>query len=214
MAKKNNSFGKFLAFTTAVAAIGGTCYIFRDKIKACPFYQKSADKLSEIKDCLSDKFCNQDDDDFYFDDEDDDFEDVFSDAEQGREYTSITINPKDEAESASEVDDNGDSDTVSKTDTEEVPSETDSQQEEPAISNKSEPTSEKFENTHDETTTATEDSIPTITFGSSLQSDDLATEDSSKQNAATAEVTGYENEGLSDVSEDSDVLEEQDRLDF
>jgi hypothetical protein len=215
MAKKNNSFGKFLAFTTAVAAIGGTCYIFRDKIKACPFYQKSADKLSELKDSLSDKFCNKEND-FDFDDigyeDDPDFEDVFSNAEQGREYTSITINSKEE-DSSSHAD-------AGKTEAPEDAS-TDSgeqatSQDEPAVSSEQETSQDepKAEEEPEKDKAATDDSIPTITFGSFAHSENLSTEDTSKENAATAEVTGYENEGLSDVSEDPDVLEEQDKLDF
>lgn len=167
MAKKKNTLGKLLAFTTTVAAIGGTCYIFRDKIKASPLYQKTADKLSSLKDNISDRFC--DDDDFFFDDEDDfedDFDDIFADAEPGREYTSITINAKD-----------SDSDNASDTN-------------------------------------APEEVIPIINFNSSLDSTNVATEENSKKNASDAEVSGYENEGLSDVSEDPDILEDQDKLDF
>lgn len=51
-----------------------------------------------------------------------------------------------------------------------------------------------------------DDSIPTITF-----SDNLNASGNSEEND---KVTAYENEGLSDVSEDPDVLEEQDKLDY
>jgi hypothetical protein len=254
MAKKNNSFGKFLAFTTAVAAIGGTCYIFRDKIKACPFYQKSADKLSELKDSLSDKFCNKEND-FDFDDigyeDDPDFEDVFSNAEQGREYTSITINSKeddssshadagkteapedastdsgeqatsqDEPAVSSQQETSQDEPTVSNEqetsqDEPTVSSEQETSQDEPAVSSQQETSQDepKTEEEPEKDKASADDSIPTITFGSFAHSENLSTEDTSKENAATAEVTGYENEGLSDVSEDPDVLEEQDKLDF
>jgi hypothetical protein len=261
MAKKKNSFGKFLAFTTAVAAIGGTCYVFRDKIKACPFYQKSADKLSEIKDSLSDKFCNKEEDDFYSfnDDEDDDFEDVFAEAEQGREYTSITINPKDTTSSEDSENDEATPSEFNQTKTEDAQPVVEAAEEKEETSSSAEPetaeastsvepettekeeasssaepeTAEKEEasssaeletaetptpltetKNEDEKETPVEDSIPTITFGNSFSSTHIVTEDSSKENAAAAQVTGYENEGLSDVSEDPDVLEEQDKLDF
>ena len=46
MAKKKNKLGKFLAFTTTAAAIGGTCYIFRDKIKQSSIYKAVSSKLS------------------------------------------------------------------------------------------------------------------------------------------------------------------------
>jgi len=98
MAKKKNKFGKLLAFTTTAAAIGGTCYIFRDKIKQSPIYKTACSKFSDIFGNVSDKFCSDDTEDFFFDDEDDDFKDVFSEnTEHGREYTSITINAKEEA---------------------------------------------------------------------------------------------------------------------
>jgi hypothetical protein len=222
MAKKKNSFGKFLAFTTAVAAIGGTCYVFRDKIKACPFYQKSADKLSEIKDSLSDKFCNKEEDDFYSfnDDEDDDFEDVFAEAEQGREYTSITINPKDTTSSEDSENDEATPSDFNQTKTEDAQPVVEAAEEKEETSSSAElktaetPTPLTETKNEDEKETPVEDSIPTITFGNSFSSTHIVTEDSSKENAAAAQVTGYENEGLSDVSEDPDVLEEQDKLDF
>lgn len=160
MANKKNPFGKLLAFTSAIVAVGGTCYIFRDKIKASPLYSKSKDKLSDLINNASDKFASNDDDDFLFDD---DFDDVFSTAERGREYTSITINAKDDA-------------------------------------NETEP-EEANESETDDTSTddSQEESIPIISF------------DRIKNDSKTDQ---YENDGLSDVSEDPDTLEEQDKLDF
>ena len=197
MAKKKNTFGKLLAFTTTVAAIGGTCYIFRDKIKASPLYQKAADKLSSLKDNISGRFC--DDDDFFFDDEDDfedDFEDIFADAEPGREYTSITINAKDNNTTTTntDTDDSNKAVETEVSDTEKTVNNTVATEESPA--------------------TTSEEVIPIINFNSSLDSANVATEENSKKNASDAEVSGYENEGLSDVSEDPDVLEDQDKLDF
>ena len=63
MAKK--SFGKFIAFTTAVTAIGGVCYIYRDKIKESSIYQSITGKIADWmdKDLEQDDF-NFDDDDF------------------------------------------------------------------------------------------------------------------------------------------------------
>lgn len=207
MAKKKNTFGKFLAFTTAVAAIGGTCYIFRDKIKQSSLYKASASKLADIYDKVSDKFCDQKEDEFFFDDEDEDFEEVFSEeAKKGREYTSITINTKEEPDAS----DN----------TPESPAEQDI------------PVSEDFEETSANTETVpdfeqpeaaavsdrkevfSEETIPTISFGSSSQAAEDSSPDSASDKEDAEEITGYENEGLSDVSEDPDVLEEQDTLDF
>ena len=159
MGKNNSTFGKLLAFTTTVAAIGGACYIFRDQIKESSIYQKASDKFDVLRKNMKNKHAN-DDEDFFFDDEfEDDFEDdVFTDdAKLNREYTSITINPKEENESSSE-------------------------------------------NTQSE-------SIPTISVGKDAS-------DNKVQSSATEEVSGYENEGLSDVSEDPDTLADMDKLDM
>lgn len=202
MAKKKNTFSKLLAFTTAAAAIGGTCYVFRDKIKSCPLYQKMTDSLSDLKNNVSDKFCK--DDDFIFDDEDDfedDFKDVFTDTEHGREYTSITINAKEESfskESSLSDDaftDNINTDTV-KTDSTEN-SNTDTVKTDFADSDKASAEPEL------------EEVIPTICFGSPLNPSQTVSKE--KEDETT---NGYENAGLSDVSEDPDTLEEQDKLDF
>ncbi len=199
---KKNSFGKFLAFTTTVAAIGGVCYVFRDQIKESSVYKKATDKLSDLKNQVQDKFAS--DDDFFFDgDFEDDFEDdVFDeDAKKNREYTSITINQKDDNESVSE-------------DTEE-PSVTEEANEAEADSEESDETEVDAQ---DESTTGADSSedlkeifsdvsIPTISF----TSDEKAT---AADAAKEEEVLGYENEGLSDVSEDPDVLSDMDRLEF
>lgn len=189
MAKNKNTFGKLLAFTTTIAAIGGACYIFRDKIKQSSLYKLSAEKFSDIYDKLSNKVHTpEEEDDFFFDDE---FEEPFSeDAKNEREYTSITINPKEEA-SDEEPDEEPDKVSASSNDT--------------------------FEDETPDHITAAEDSIPTISFHSVTEPVASSTENSKEESAIssdTTEVTGYENEGLSDVSEDSDVLEDQDKLDF
>lgn len=184
MAKNKNTLGKLLAFTTTIAAIGGACYLFRDKIKQSSIYKFSADKLNDICKKFSDKTCTSEEDDFFFDD---DFEETFpEDSKNEREYTSITINSKDEASDE-------ESDKIS------------------ASSNDS------FEDEAPEQFASAEDSIPTISFHSvtePMTSSTETTEEDIPISSDTEEVTGYENEGLSDVSEDSDVLEEQDKLDF
>lgn len=219
MAKKKNTLGRLLAFTTAVAAIGGTCYIFRDKIKSSSLYQKTADKLSNLKNNISDKFCE--DDDFFFDDDDfeEDGEDIFADTEQGREYTSITINAKDQAENDTSADDTEASDMPASgifADTSESLSEHSTLEEMQEIS-EHEDNVEKADEDQAATESlepAFEETIPTISFGTSFDSAKVMTEKASTEDAAAAEITGYENEGLSDVSEDPDALEEQDKLDF
>jgi len=219
MAKKKNTLGKLLAFTTAAAAIGGTCYIFRDKIKSSSLYQKTADKLSNLKDNISDKFCE--DDDFFFDDDDfeEEEEDIFADTEHGREYTSITINAKEQTENDTSADDTEASDipaSDSSTDTSESLNEPSAIEEMKEISehvDDAEKTDEAQTGT-ESLEPAFEETIPTISFGTSFDSAKVMTEKASTEDAAAAEITGYENEGLSDVSEDPDALEEQDKLDF
>ena len=191
MAKNNHTLGKLLAFTTAAAAIGGACYVFRDKIKQSPIYQKAMDKLSGLMDKDSEDFT---DDDFFFDEED-----TFSeDSAMDREYTSITMNAKQE-------EDNG---NVSP-----LPEAEDSD---------SSADSAGFSTTEESELSATADdteSIPTIPFESSFSTPVSTPEPPTVTETAKPEqtedaVSGYEYEGLSDVSEDPDVLEEQDRLDF
>lgn len=156
MSKKNSTFGKLLALTTTVAAIGGACYIFRDQIKKSSLYKKASEKLESLRDKVSNPSTGEEDD-FFFDDElEDDFDDdVFNeDAKQNRDYTSITINAKNE-----------------------------------------------------------DDSIPTISVDG--KPSDLKEETPSTDETASKEdITGYENEGLSDVDEDPDVLADMDKLDF
>lgn len=161
MAKKKSTLGKLLAFTTTVAAIGGTCYIFRDKIKQSSVYKMAADKCSDLWEKWNTKDFDDDDEDFFLEDEDEVFDDVFSEEEKkNREYTSITINQKDEeAEKPIE-------EPVEKPASDVIPAIV-TEEAEPEVSEKTE-----------------------------------------------EEVIAYENEGLSDVSEDPDVLEEQDQLDF
>ncbi|MDO5155724.1 MAG: hypothetical protein Q4D51_07145 [Eubacteriales bacterium] len=157
MAKNKSILGKLLTVTTAVATIGGVCYVFRDKIKSHPLYEKTKDKLTDAYDSLSYKFPHTDNEDW----EEDDFDSVFSNSEKGREYTSITIQ--------------------SKTDDEETA------------------TAEEITDTADQ-----DSSIPIISFDQALNT----------TSAQQDNVTGYENEGLSDLSEDPDVLTDQDKLDF
>lgn len=182
MAKKKNGFGKFLALTTTAAAVGGACYIFRDKIKESSLYQASVKKLSGL-------FKPEEDEDFYFDDEDEDFEDIFSeDLEHGREYTSITINAKN---TDTEEEDTLESVDESKTEDTFKPEDILSFNEEVS------PTD----------TPDRETDIPT-------KSEEIRFTPSSSAVEPSIDILAYENEGLSDSSEDSDVLEEQDKLDF
>lgn len=186
MAKKNSTFGKFLAFTTAVVAIGGVCYIYRDKIKESETFKKASDKFDTLRNKVSNKFAS-DEDDFFFDDEfEDDFEDdIFNDtAKNNREYTSITINPKDviEDDSLSDIAQDVANDVAN------------------AVKEKTEAAKDEVKEIF------ANDSIPTISFGSNQ------TDNADKE--ATDEVLGYENEGLSDVDDDPDALSDQDKLDF
>lgn len=210
---KKNSFGKLLAFTTTVAAIGGVCYVFRDQIKESSIYKKACDQFSNLRSKVGDKFATEDDDFIFDEDFEDDFEDdVFAeDAKKNREYTSITINAKEDTsltETAKEVandiskavEDLKDSNLES---SEEVAN--NSQEDETAAANDiTETVADSVEDMKEIFADAT---IPTISFGNNDTN-------KSDETAATEEPTAYENEGLSDVSEDPDVLADMDRLDF
>lgn len=199
MAKKNHTLGKVLALTTTIAAIGGACYIFRDKIRESAIYQKSADKLSGLFGKKSDDFV--DDDDFFFDDEDDSFVDdaLFSeDSNNDREYTSIAINAKDEE------------DTV----TSPLP-EAEPDSDTPVAEDEESPVA-----VENDALATEEETIPTITFGGGFSTPTSTPEPSTTIPSDNSEdkddetVSAFEYEGLSDVSEDPDVLAEQDKLDF
>lgn len=205
MAKKKHTLGKFLALTTTAAAIGGACYVFRDQIKQSTIYKKSTECFSKLFGKVSDKFC-QDEDDFFFDDEEDDdtaFNDVFSEeAKKNREYTSITINQKEE-ENAEDASSDEEEETTADTSTgeeSETTADTSADEGNEATADVSAEAEEDIKEIF------SDDSIPTITFGDNLKASGSSEE--------SGKVTAYENEGLSDVSEDPDVLEEQDKLDY
>ena len=221
MAKKNNSFGKLLAFTTTVAAIGGTCYIFRDKIKQSALYKASVKTFSNIFGNIPNKFQKPLEDDFYFDDEDIDFDDVFTEsAEHGREYTSITINAHDDKDSPAtepaSSEDTTSAQSFASDSTAEQPSVKESVSPESVI--KPVPDTDTIPSGTDSANSSSspedvielfaEEPVPTIAFHSVTGKIDTSSDNSSST------ATAYENEGLSDVSEDPYVLEEQDKLDF
>lgn len=254
MAKKNHTLGKVLALTTTAAAIGGACYIFRNEIKESSIYKKSAGKVSKLFEKISGKLCKEDEDDFFFDEDDDFYSDnIFSeDAKQGREYTSITINQKEEEDDYTEdeaVQSGQEQDTISSEVTNEpetplstveadredkAPATEDTSKEENApstvysVKEKDIPTTADITNKDEADITKPEDmkeifpedTIPTITFGnnfstpSSIPEPPTSTVKESASGHPEENVSAYENEGLSDVSEDPDVLEEQDKLDF
>ena len=173
MAKKTGVLGKLIALTTTAAAIGGVCYVFRDKIKESPIFKSAAGKANDLYDTVKTKM--NPDDDFFFDDDDffDDFDgaDTADDSGSEREYTSIS----------------------KKQSTEETESEASSQTNE-----------DKSPESADDNS----DAIPTINFAGNNESK------AESDNAKSESPIGYENEGLSDVSEDPDVLEDTDKLDF
>ncbi|MBR1599809.1 MAG: hypothetical protein IJ661_12990 [Lachnospiraceae bacterium] len=195
MGKRNNGLGKLIAFTTAVAAIGGIFYIFRDKIKESSIYKTASDKAEDIYGSVKEKINK--DEDFFFDDWDDDFEEFEDTASNddnnrgtnNREYTSISsVNNDIFAHTASF----NESASVPAEDIEAKASAQDS-----AIDLTQASTEASDVNTDSNLT----EEIPTIEFNTSSYSLESIPE-------------AYENEGLSDTSEDPDVLEDQDKLDF
>lgn len=107
MAKKKGALGKLLAFTTAVAAIGGVCYVFKDKIAESPLFKSASGKVGDICSSVKNKFSGDDEDDFLFDDWDFPEEtDDESEEHVTREYTSITPSKESEDEKETENDTN------------------------------------------------------------------------------------------------------------
>lgn len=194
-----NKLGKFIAFTTAITAIGGACYIYRDKIKESEIFKAVTGKIADWMDKDGEP------NDFIFD-EDDDFDDVSpfdEEAKKNREYTSINITSTSSEESETPQDD--------------------SQQEASITDNIT-----QGDITTDDTTDAdTENVITADTVSDNISEDDSTKEDNSKtgefddiiinpsfSSSSSESPDTFEYEGLSDVSEDPDVLEDQDKLDF
>lgn len=216
MAKKKNTIGKLIAFTTTVATIGGACYIFRDKIKESPIYKTSIDKISDIITKISKNKKEAEDDDFFFDEDDEDFDEIFSeDEKQNREYTSIAINLKDQEEITSNIDDI----EQAKDEEETVESfsyanPTTAEMESSQFSTDSYNVDSSYDNTSNFTMKEQEDEkedekeeIPTISFSTNTTTSSFTKEEETP-------ISVFDYEGLSDVSEDPDVLEETDKLDF
>ena len=195
MAKKKNNLGKFLAFTTTVAAIGGTCYIFRDRIKKSSIYKAITSRFSDSVNIFSEK--NDDTDDDFFYDEEDDFADAFPEnAEHSREYTSITINAKEEPATP---------DTTFPIKTDDNDKTTEAAQKESVSEEKEIPEADCSHTDIKESNEITSSHDTQTTKEDSIFSNDSLIEIFPKD---------YENKGLSDVCEDTDALEEQDKLDF
>ena len=173
--------GKFLKAAAAIAAIGGVCYVFRDKIKNSTVYQSLDvdDKVEKVKSTIKEKMPVKD--------------------EADRDYFSLddTDGSSDNADAASE-----------------------SSAKETENAGASSEDSDKTQDTGSSSASAEEaatmsDEVSDVT----AMVDDLISDipGMSQDTASTASDDSpilYENEGLSGVSEDLDVIEEQDKLDL
>lgn len=148
--------GKLFKAAATIAAIGGVCYVFRDKIKSSTVYQSldMDDKVEKVKNTIKEKMPAKE--------------------EPERDYFSLDDAPADAA--------------------------TDQQSENTSDIPAEDAKPEGTENSAEEAATVTEEAA--------------AEEPPAEQPTEEAESPIlYENEGLSDVSEDLDVIEEQDKLD-
>ena len=134
--------GKLFKAAATIAAIGGVCYVFRDKIKNSTVYQSldMDDKVEKVKNTIKEKMPAKE--------------------EPERDYFSLDDSPV-----------------------------------EGTIDQQSENTSD----------ISADDAKPKET--------EHSTEEAATVTEETESPILYENEGLSDVSEDLDVIEEQDKLD-
>lgn len=171
MAKKS-LLGKLFTIAAAAAAIGGACYIFKDKIKASKLYEDLDvdDKLHSLKNILKK---NDDEEDFFDEDEY-----IFNTEEDDSNRTYVSLN----AEPA----------------TADVP----------AVK----------EEAPKEDTPKEDETVPTIALDTIPDSENSFTSEDTKKEDTPSDTKGetptsYDMEGLSDVSEDPDVLMEQDLLD-
>lgn len=112
---KKSFLGKTLAVIGAAAAIGGVCYIYRDKIKESKLYKDLDvdDKIDKAKKFITEKMpMNKNDDSEFFDEDEyfadaSDLTDVPADVSEeampvNRGYVSVTPSAQEEAEQAAE----------------------------------------------------------------------------------------------------------------
>lgn len=221
MAKKG-LLGKLLTATAAVAAIGGVCYFFKDKIKESKLYD-DLDIDNRLKQ-LKSLFEKEDEDDFF--DEDEELFGEQTNTGSDRNYVSLNT------DNNSDVSEDGNQSTASEDERQSIDSE-----------DKAPDTAAQDT---DFTAALEDETVPTISLDTFITDDaeavedatedDLAEDNASESNTlstpddagadADADVSedteasgkgetpiAYDMEGLSDVSEDPDVLIEQDLLD-
>lgn len=160
--------GKSKLFKAAatIAAIGGVCYVFRDKIKNSTVYQSldMDDKVEKVKHTIKEKMPAKEEiaDRDYFS-----LDDAVDNTDTNAEAATV-------AESVSDV-------------------------------------TAKVDDLLSDIPSTSEDAAPEETVAEEAATEDTSTEDVAKEEESPIL---YENEGLSDVSEDLDVIEEQDKLDL
>lgn len=173
--------GKFLKAAAAIAAIGGVCYVFRDKIKNSTVYQSLDvdDKVEKVKSTIKEKMPVKD--------------------EADRDYFSLddTDGSSDNADAASES-------SAKETENAGASSEDSVKTQDTGSSSASAEEAATMSDEVSDVTAMVDDLISNIP-GMSQDTASTASDDS---------PILYENEGLSDVSEDLDVIEEQDKLDL
>lgn len=158
--------GKLFKAAATIAAIGGVCYVFRDKIKNSTVYQSldMDDKVEKVKHTIKEKMPAKEEtaDRDYFS-----LDDAVDNTDTNAEAATV-------AESVSDV-------------------------------------TAKVDDLLSDIPSTSEDTAPEETVAEEAATEDTSTEDVAKEKESPIL---YENEGLSDVSEDLDVIEEQDKLDL
>lgn len=158
--------GKLFKAAATIAAIGGVCYVFRDKIKNSTVYQSldMDDKVEKVKHTIKEKMPAKEEtaDRDYFS-----LDDAVDNTDTNAEAATV-------AESVSDV-------------------------------------TAKVDDLLSDIPSTSEDTAPEETVTEEAATEDTSTEDVAKEEESPIL---YENEGLSDVSEDLDVIEEQDKLDL
>ena len=158
--------GKLFKAAATIAAIGGVCYVFRDKIKNSTVYQSldMDDKVEKVKHTIKEKMPAKEEtaDRDYFS-----LDDAVDNTDTNAEAATV-------AESVSDV-------------------------------------TAKVDDLLSDIPSTSEDTAPEETVAEEAATEDTSTEDVAKEEESPIL---YENEGLSDVSEGLDVIEEQDKLDL
>ena len=204
LGKKSSSLVPIIAFVAGTAAVGAACYIYRDKIQ--DFMEKNdvkgkvdtvKDKVGDAKTYVTNKFQKKSEDEF---DDEEFFDDDDADSSE-RGYTSITITSEDEEEDGADEDAEDETSEASELVSEAAEAVTESvTSAKKAAEDKLADVSSDLKEAGSKAKEEAKEALASVAKKAEEALDEESPED-------------FEYEGLSDVSEDEDVLADEAALD-